>query len=157
MSKTTPLDSVQSNGYYIAPPECDSTINEKYAKKEAANFEKDRARPWADVRRLAPTYSGKQQDSTSGTSNNDVEKPVGPLVLAQAREAVERYIETCEEEIENIREASYKSWFVLSCGLETIDCDYKTTRDIVRRAIDAANTKDTDGSRRVNVEAEEAA
>ncbi|KAI0968512.1 hypothetical protein F4678DRAFT_464577 [Xylaria arbuscula] len=142
-----------------------STIDSEYVSKTARDLEKERADCWADLQRLAPSSStqeeksevkvqgdqmkgtDQQQDNKAGTSSDEGKHNFEPLILREAREAVAKYIEICEEEIKN---RSYDSWFILSCGLEIIDRDYQKTRDVVKKAIMAANDKNADESQNVN-------
>ncbi|KAI0859903.1 hypothetical protein F4860DRAFT_515397 [Xylaria cubensis] len=86
----------------------------------------------------------EQQASKSEVPSGDGKDTAEPLVLRDARKAVTDYIKVCEEQI---RDYCTDSWSLLSGGLETIDCDYKNTRNIVIKAIEVADNNAEDKSK----------
>ncbi|KAI1132130.1 hypothetical protein F5Y10DRAFT_284045 [Nemania abortiva] len=141
------------------------TADDDYVSKSAEKFGRERASCWARYQRSAPssdtqgnsgemnvqgnqmknTDQPEQQDSKEGTSADDAESKVEPPSLREAQKALEKYIKVCEEEI---REKCDDSWSLLAGGLEMIDYDYKSTRNIIKKAIEAASDNEEDESKK---------
>ncbi|TRX91018.1 hypothetical protein FHL15_008000 [Xylaria flabelliformis] len=138
-----------------------STIDKDFTCEAVERFEKERVECWSDVRRSGGTQvesselktegdqvktadHSEQQASKLGVSSGDAKDTIEPLVLREAKKAVTDYTKVCEE---HIRDYCTDSWSMLSGGLETIDCDYKKTRNIVKKAIEVADNNAEDESK----------